>query len=165
MDKRTGKFLPGAAGFWLLMMTILTVAGPAGAEFRLSRGETVYVPVYSNVFVGPKALPFNLATTLSIRNIDPSHPLTIISVEYLDTNGKPVRRYLARPLSLAPLATHYIHLEEKDTAGGFGAKFIVRWESARVINTPIIECLMIGATSGQGISFVSPGQEIKDGNR
>lgn len=165
MEKRMAKLLPALAGFWLLVITMLTMPGPAGAEFRLSRGETVYVPVYSNVFVGPKALPFNLATTLSIRNIDPTHPMTVTSVDYLDTNGKPVRRYLTRPLGLAPLATHYIHLEEKDTAGGFGAKFIVRWESARVINAPIIECLMIGATSGQGISFVSPGQEIKDGSR
>ena len=165
MLKRTGKLLSGATGLCLLMIAMLTAAGPAGAEFRLSRGETVYVPVYSNVFVGPKSLPFNLATTLSIRNIDPSHPMTITSVEYLDTNGKLVRRYLAKPQSLAPLATHYVHLEEKDTAGGFGAKFIVKWESTRVINAPIIECLMIGATSGQGISFVSPGQEIKDGSR
>lgn len=148
---------------WLLLLLLLSVAGPAAAEFRLSRGETVYVPVYSNIFVGPRALPFNLATTLSIRNTDPTHPMTITSVDYLDTAGRVVRRYQAKPLGLAPLATHYIHLEEKDTAGGFGAKFIVRWESPRVINTPIIECLMIGATSGQGISFVSPGQEIKEG--
>ena len=26
----------------------------------------------------------------------------------------------------------------------------------------IIECVMIGATGGQGISFVSPGQQIKE---
>ena len=165
MEKRTGKLLPVVAGFWLMVITMLTAAGPAGAEFRLSKGETVYVPVYSNVFVGPKAIPFNLATTLSVRNIDPTQPMSITSVEYLDTGGRLVRRYQTRPLNLAPLATHYIHLEEKDTAGGFGAKFIVRWESGRAINAPIIECLMIGATSGQGISFVSPGQVIKDGAR
>ena len=163
MNRRTHEILSPFGWLVLLLTLMLSVAGPAGAEFRLSRGETVYVPVYSNVFVGPRSLPFNLATTLSIRNTDPTHPLTITSVDYLDTAGRVVRRYLAKPLGLAPLATHYIHLEEKDTAGGFGAKFIVRWESPRVINTPIIECLMIGATSGQGISFVSPGQEIKEG--
>jgi hypothetical protein len=30
------------------------------------------------------------------------------------------------------------------------------------VNIPIIECVMIGAKSRQGISFVSPGQEIKE---
>ncbi|MEI6306420.1 MAG: DUF3124 domain-containing protein, partial [Deltaproteobacteria bacterium] len=33
------------------------------------------------------------------------------------------------------------------------------------VNEPVIECVMIGATSGQGISFVSPGKVIKDGGR
>ena len=150
-----------------IMLTLLLamLSGTAHAEFRLSKGETVYVPVYSNVFFGPRSNTFNLATTLSIRNTDPTHPLTITSAEYLDTGGRLVRRYIPGRLALAPFATHYIHLEERDTTGGFGAKFIVRWESARIINAPIIECLMIGATSGQGISFVSSGQVIKDDSR
>ena len=44
---------------------------------------------------------------------------------------------------------------------GEGANFIVRWQADKMINVPIIECVMIGATGGQGISFVSPGQEIR----
>ncbi len=46
-------------------------------EYRLSKGQTVYVPVYSNVFSGPKKLPFHLATTLSIRNTDLTNPLKV----------------------------------------------------------------------------------------
>jgi hypothetical protein len=46
--------------------------------------------------------------------------------------------------------------------GGFGANFIVRWKNDSVINAPIVECVMIGATGGQGISFVSPAQEIRE---
>ena len=65
------------------------------------------------------------------------------------------------PLSLAPLESAYIYLPEDDTAGGFGANFIVKWSAAKEINAPIIECVMIGAKSGQGISFVSPGRVIK----
>lgn len=146
--------------FTFLVASFVTVR-PASAEVRLSRGQTVYVPVYSNVFSGPRSRPLQLAATLSIRNTDPAAPLTITSVEYYDTGGKLLRRYLDRPFSLAPLGTHYVHIEEKDDAGGFGANFIVKWRSEREINAPIIECVMIGATSGQGISFVSPGQEIR----
>jgi len=73
-----------------------------------------------------------------------------------------IRRYLDKPLSLGPLASTFVHIEEKDVSGGFGANFIVRWSADRVVNAPVIECVMIGATSGQGISFVSPGQEIRE---
>lgn len=139
-----------------------TCGWSASSDIRLSKGQTVYVPAYSNVFSGPRKLPFQLAATLSIRNTDLSASIRVTSIDYYDTNGKLVRRYLEKPLVQGPLASTYIHIEEKDVSGGFGANFIVRWGADRVINTPIIECVMIGATSGQGISFVSPGQEIRE---
>jgi hypothetical protein len=131
-------------------------------EIRLSKGQTLYVPVYSNVFSGPKKRPLQLAATLSIRNTDMAANFRVTDINYYDTNGKLVRRHLERPAVVGPLATIYVHIEEKDTIGGFGANFIVRWQAASVINAPIIECVMIGATGGQGISFVSPGQEIRE---
>ena len=60
----------------------------ATSEIRLSRGQTVYVPAYSNVFTGPRKLPFQLATSLSVRNTDPSASLQITAIDYYDTNGK-----------------------------------------------------------------------------
>ena len=151
----------------LVMLSLLTWMIPAEAwsatsDMRLSKGQTVYVPAYSNVFTGPKRLPFQLATTLSIRSTDLSASIRITSIDYYDTSGRLIRRYLDKPLSLGPLASTIVHIEEKDASGGFGANFIVRWGADRAVNTPIVECVMIGATSGQGISFVSPGQEIKE---
>jgi len=96
-------------------------AAPNAGEYRLSRGQTLYVPVYSNVYSGPKALPFNLATMLSIRNVDLHNQVRITAIEYYDTAGKLLRSHLARPLTLPPLGSTYIYLgEEEDTAGGFG---------------------------------------------
>jgi len=146
----------------LLACMIPVKSWAAESEIRLSKGQTVYVPAYSNVFTGPKRLPFQLAATLSIRSTDLAASIRITSIEYFDTNGRLIRRYLDKPLNLGPLASTFIHIEEKDASGGFGANFIVRWNSDRVVNTPVIECVMIGATSGQGISFVSPGQEIRE---
>lgn len=130
------------------------------SEIRSSKGQTLYVPVYSNVFSGPRKLPLHLAATLSIRNTDLAASFRVTAIDYYDTNGKLVRRHLDHPTIVGPLATIYVHIKERDTAGGFGANFIVRWQAATVINAPIIECVMIGATGGQGISFVSPAQEI-----
>ncbi len=134
----------------------------AANEVRESKGQTVYVPVYSNVFSGPRKNPLQLATMLAIRNVDLTATLRVTAIEYFDNDGRLVRRHLDKPLLLGPLATTHVYLEEKDTRGGFGANFIVRWQAEKLINAPIIECVMIGATGGQGISFVSPGQEIRE---
>jgi hypothetical protein len=147
---------------WLVFCGAATTSWSGSPDLRLSKGQTVYVPAYSNVFSGPKRRPFQLAATLSIRNTDLAASIRVTSIDYYDTNGKLVRRYLGKPLAVAPLGSYYVHIEEKDVMGGFGANFIVRWDAGRIINAPIIECVMIGATSGQGISFVSTGQEIRE---
>lgn len=154
------------ASIFLLMAGIVGIypldTWSATSDLRLSKGQTVYVSAYSNVYSGPRKNPFQLATMLSIRNVDLSAKFRVTSIDYYDNDGRIIRRYLTAPLVLGPLASHHIYLDESDTKGGFGANFIVRWSSDATINTPIIESVMIGATSGQGISFVSPGQEIKE---
>jgi hypothetical protein len=151
---------------------VAVLLGPPGSGicratdgFRISKGQTVYVPAYSNVFSGPRALPLNLSIILSIRNTDPGATITVTTTDYYDTNGKLLRNYRPKAVTLGPLASTHLYLEERDVAGGVGASFIVRWEAARAVNEPVIESVMIGATSGQGISFVSPGKVIKDGGR
>jgi len=134
----------------------------SAAEYRLAKGQTLYVPVYSNIFSAPRKIPFNLATLLSIRNTDMSNSITIVSADYFDTKGKLVRRYYQQPVTLTPLESTSIYIPEDDTIGGSGANFIVKWTSTREVNVPIVECVMIGMKSGQGISFVSPAQEIRE---
>jgi len=147
---------------WLILLSAFCQVAFATTEFRLSKGQTVYVPVYSNIFSAPKKIPFNLATILSIRNTDMSNPINILAADYYDTRGKIVRKYLQKPVTLAPLESTDIYIPEEDTTGGSGANFIVKWSSQKEVNVPIIESVMIGMKSGQGISFVSPGQEIKE---
>lgn len=137
----------------------------ASSDYRLSTGQTLYVPVYSNIFSAPKQIPFNLAAILSIRNTDMNNPIKITAADYYDTKGKLLRKYFEREVTLAPLESTYLYLPEDDTAGGFGANFIVRWTASKEVNTPIVECLMIGMKGGQGISFVSPGQVIKENTK
>lgn len=155
-----------SAFFTAVALTVLLAAPQPGwshtSEIKLSKGQILYVPVYSNVFAGPRKLPLQLAATLSIRNTDMAASFRVTAIDYYDTNGKLVRRHLERPAVVGPLATLYVHIEEKDKRGGFGANYIVRWQADSVINAPVVECVMIGATGGQGISFVSPGQEIRE---
>lgn len=149
----------------ILVLMSMTMASISHANPPLSRGQTLYVPVYSTIFSTPRRIPFNLATTLSIRNTDPAAAITITSADYYDTKGKMVRRYVTRPLPLAPLESTDIYIPEDDAAGVAGANFIVRWQATREVNPPIVESIMIGMKSGQGISFVSSGKEIREGGR
>lgn len=149
----------------LLLITLLSVSCQiafASTEYRYSKGQTLYVPVYSNIFSAPKKIPFNLATILSIRNTDMLNSIRILAADYYDTKGKLVRKYYQKPITLAPLESTDIFIPEDDTTGGTGANFIVKWNSQKEVNVPIIESVMIGMKSGQGISFVSPGQEIRE---
>jgi len=86
----------------------------ATAEIRLAKKQTVYVPVYSNVFSAPRKRPLQLEATLAVRSPDPSAALRITAIDYYNTAGKLVRRYLDRPRILGPLASTYIQIEEKE---------------------------------------------------
>ncbi|HDZ90760.1 MAG: DUF3124 domain-containing protein [Deltaproteobacteria bacterium] len=135
--------------------------GQAASKIILSKGQTVYVPIYSHIYIGDRERPFLLAATLSVRNTDPDHPITILSVDYHDSDGKLIKRYLKEPRQLNSMGSMRYVVKESDKSGGSGAKFIVRWEAESEVNDPIIEGVMIGTKAQQGISFISRGRAIR----
>ncbi len=146
----------------LMMAAIFESAAQAAEKIELSSGQTVYVSIYTHIYSGLKGRPFDLAATLSIRNTDPKYPITLVSVKFYDTDGKLLKDYVSEPVRLnALVSTRYI-IKEAEIGGGSGANFIVTWKSEKSVNPPIIESIMIGTKSGQGISFVSRGQVIED---
>jgi hypothetical protein len=129
-------------------------------KIDLSKGQRVYVPAYSHIYSGNKERPFLLTVTLSIRNIDPTHLIKITLVDYYETQGNLLKKYIDKPATLSPLESLRYVIPEKDKSGGSGANFIVEWHSDKPVNRPIIESIMIGTKSSQGISFTSRGREI-----
>lgn len=146
----------------LLLFCLLPLPVAASDALRLSHGESVYVPVYANVFSAPKAIPFQLSTLLCIRNTNLNRPITITTVDYYDTKGKYLRSFGQKNATLAPLESLTFYLPPENNGAGAGANFIVQWRSDRQVNAPVIESVMIGSRSGQGISFVSRGQVIQE---
>jgi len=146
---------------WILLLLLLLPASGLCGGPALSSGQLLYVPVYSHIYIGDRERPFNLAVTVSIRNTDPRSGLRLVSVDYYDTEGKLLRHYLEAPKDLGPLASVRFVVAEKDVQGGSGANFLVRWEATAPVNPPVVEAVMIGAQSGQGISFTSPAREIQ----
>jgi hypothetical protein len=147
--------------FFLVAWFAFPGPGQAAAEVRWSAGQLLYVPVYSYIYYGDHEKQFLLTVTLSIRNTDPTRTITISKVDFYDSEGKPVRSYLQKPLSLKPLASTRFIVPESDHRGGSGACFLVQWQADAKVNPPLLEGVMIGASGQQGISFTSRGVEIK----
>lgn len=63
----------------------------AATEYLLSKGETVYVPVYSNVYSAPKEVAVHLSNTLTIRNTDIHNSIQVTAADYYDTKGALVK--------------------------------------------------------------------------
>lgn len=141
----------------------LVPAAPAAASDGVphARGEVVYVPVYSSIYVAEGNQTFDLTVTLTVRNTDRDAPLTVRSVDYYDTAGALLHRYVEAPTSLAPLASADTVVRASDTRAGVGGSFVVEWSSAEDVSEPVIEAVMIGAGYQQGISFVSRGTVIE----
>jgi hypothetical protein len=118
------------------------------------------VPAYSHIYSGNKESPFLLTVTLSIRNVDPKHQIKIILVDYYETQGKLLKKHIDKPILLRSLESFRFVIPQKDKSGGSGANFIIEWRSDKFVNPPIVESIMIGTQSSQGVSFTSRGQEI-----
>ena len=159
------------------MMTIalLFTAGAWGEEPMISRGQTVYVPVYSHVALSMTSskgwgsskkksgeIPFQLATNVSVRNTDPKQSITIMKADYYDTEGAIVKKYIETPVVVAPMASTYFIVSQSDVSGGTGANFLIRWESKKPINEPIIESVTFGLRGNHSLSFVSKGKTIRE---
>lgn len=147
----------------LLLSLCLCASSLCQAEqgSRLSQGQDVYIPAYSHIYHGNKETPLLLSVTLSIRNIDLNNSIEITAVDYYETKGTLVKKYLTKTLTLGPLDAERYVVPQKDNTGGSGANFIVTWKAEKPTNPPIIETVMIGTQSQLGISFTSRGQPLE----
>lgn len=125
-----------------------TLAATSDAEL------SSYVPAYSHIYTdGGKAVL--LETTLVVRNTDPTQSIHIHSIDYFDTDGNLVRKFLEKGYVLEPLSSSEYLVEKREVSGGVGANFIVYWSNPADASQPIFEAVMIGSGHGKDISFTS----------
>lgn len=133
-----------------------TAAAPADSALDgAASGQLLYVPVYSHVYFGDRERPVDLTATLSIRNADPEAAVRLGRVQYVGSDGRPLRAYLDAPRTLGPLASTDFVVDQSDRSGGSGASFLVEWTADRPVVPPVVEAVMISTTGQQGISFVT----------
>ncbi|MGZ8247744.1 DUF3124 domain-containing protein [Methylomagnum sp.] len=134
----------------------------AHAEDALSRGQTLYVPAYSEVPYGDKGFTLNLTATLSLRNTDLRNPITVTRVDYHSSAGTLIRAYQKQSATLKPLASAEHIVKESDRSGGISASFVVEWESDTPVSPPLVEAVMVNSTYNQGIAFNSPARVLAE---
>ncbi|HPS59151.1 MAG TPA: DUF3124 domain-containing protein [Spirochaetota bacterium] len=130
-------------------------------DSSIAAGEYVYVPVYSSIYYRDSSKVYNLTVTLGIRNIDTVNEIFIKEINYNNSKGENVKRFLGKPIRVRPLETFDLVIAEDDVSGGIGANFIVKWVSRSSVQSPVIEAVMISIRQGVGLSFVETGRVIK----
>ena len=122
--------------------------------------DTVYIPVYSDIYSESKNTRFNLTATLSLRNTSLKHSFYISAVDYYDSEGVNTKNFLKTPIILTPMQSVEYVIDEHDTSGGTGANFVVYWGAENENIQPIFEGIMISTNGQQGISFSTIGVSI-----
>jgi hypothetical protein len=148
----------------------ITIKEPMDWESRKSdyvnytdfvQGKT-YLPVYSHIYHIHEHRTFDLAITVSIRNISITDSIFILKADYYNTSGNNIRQYIKSPVFIKPMETVEIIIAEQDNEGGSGANFIFNWAVRNEKNPPLFEAVMISTYGQQGLSFATRGVPVYD---
>ena len=131
-----------------------------------SSGQTLYLPIYSDLWhgdLGSRNLPDKtaLSALVSIRNTDPAQPIRILSARYHDTQGKLLRDFVPKVRSVPPLGTLELFIERAESAGGSGASFLIRWQADRPVNPPVVEAVHADLRNPRTVSFITVARPIR----
>ncbi len=144
----------------------MTAAFAEGIE-PASKGQTVYVPIYSEIRHGNVASSGRSDSTLmsvlvSVRNTDPRNVIRIVAAPYYNTDGDLVRNSVPKPRVIPPFGTFELFVELRENAGGSGANYAIRWEADTMVSPPTIEALHSKFQAGYSVAFVSRGRAISE---
>lgn len=144
----------------------LSMAAVAQEALSLSTGQTLYLPIYSHLYHGEangRGQPsLNLASAhVSIRNTDAQGALKIMSARYYDTQGKLLKEYVPKPVTVGAYGTHELFVANSDQTGGSGANFIIVWSSAQPVNPPIVEALHAEIRASRSITFLTTARPVR----
>jgi hypothetical protein len=99
----------------------LVTTTPTEMPATVVSGQTLYVPAYSHIQHVENRI-YLLAVNLSVRNTDASHPITVATVDFYDTNGELVRSYVDSPQELGPLALRNFRALRRPKREGQGCR-------------------------------------------
>lgn len=143
------------------LVMLLCTATISLAEESLTRsfGGLIYVPTFSHVHVSSNDQQ-PLAVTLVVHNIDASHEITLSKVDFFNSDGDLIRRFLDEAVTLKRFQSQNFAISIQENSGGVGANFVVEWTSKSSTLEPAANAIMVGGTGTQGLSFQTTGHVI-----
>lgn len=150
----------------LIAATLLAGAAQAQELAALTRGQSIYLPVYSHIYHGSldrKGRPDTvmLSALVSIRSTDAKLPIRILSARYYNTDGKLLREFVPAPRTIQPFGTLELFVERHDESGGSGANFVISWEAETPANPPVIEAVHASFEGARSVAFTTSGKPIR----
>jgi hypothetical protein len=123
--------------------------------------EKVYVPVYSEIYHYSGHSRYSLTATLSLRNTSMRDTMLVQHVDYYDSQGALLRKYLEKSILLHPLESVEFVVEYTEREGGPGANFIIDWAANKSSLKPVFQAVMVATQDQQGLSFLTHGVVVE----
>lgn len=123
--------------------------------------DTVYIPIYSDIYSHSRLNRVLLTSTLSIRSTSLTDTTFINDIKYYDSKGEMVKSFIDRTLVLKPMQSIDYVIDKDDDTGGTGANFLVTW-GAKKNTKPLFQAVMISTQGQHGLSFVVDGISLKE---
>jgi hypothetical protein len=143
------------AAMALAALLCFALAAAAQGPPAASKGQTLHLPLVSHVFLGAKSKPYDLTKTFTFRNRDRKNAVTLVSIVYFNGSGEHLGEVLKIPRRIAPMASLQMPIgsPKPDKTKEGSPCLIVRWKADKPVMPPLVQCIMIGASGQQGISF------------
>ena len=142
---------------WLIAMMTLgfsLVTGGAAAEVKLVKGQTLYIPSPTSFVAGTYS--FDVRATVYIHNTDPTNAITITGIDFYNSGGKLMEKYVTQPVKLNALAATRVNVKQPlEGEDGMAAHFVIQWQSEHKVVEPLINGWLTGVSGTRGFSFTS----------
>ena len=136
----------------VMIMGLSVVTGMAAGEVKLVKGQTLYLPIATSFITDDFA--FNVNATIVIHNTDPDHAINIVKIDFYNTSGQLVEKYLQQPLRLNPSAGTRIRVKHSVSGQeGSAAHFVIQWQAETKVIEPLVGGLLLGSRGTRGYSF------------
>ncbi len=130
------------------------LSGPLPA---LAVSGSIYVPVYSSLYVGGERRLKSLSATMSLRNTSADQALVVTGVTTFDAGGRAVADRFDGPQVLAPMATAEFYIDQSSASGNPVAAVLITWGAEAPILRPLGEAVIIGSYGAKSLSLISRG--------
>jgi len=131
----------------------------SGALPAAAASGSIYLPLYSDLYVGGQRGLKRLSSTLTLRNISADRSVIVTALTYFDESGKAVSAPLDNPHELAPMSTAKLYVDGSDTNGAIVSAAVIEWSMPDGGEAPplLVQAVTVGNYGTKVVSFMTDG--------